>query len=66
MLEDEMVGLHHRLDGYEFKHNLGVGDGQGILACCRLQRAGHDSATEEQQNSYHYVDYNNSVQYSYE
>ena len=34
MLEDEMVGLHHRLDGYEFKHNLGVGDGQGILAYC--------------------------------
>ena len=26
--EDEMVGWHHRLDGYEFEQTLGVGDGQ--------------------------------------
>ena len=32
--EDEMVGWHHRLIGYEFEHTLGVGDGQGGLACC--------------------------------
>ena len=32
--EDEMVGWHHRLDGYEFEQTLGVGDGQGGLACC--------------------------------
>ena len=31
--EDEMVGWHHRLDGHEFKQALGVGDGQGRLAC---------------------------------
>ena len=30
MTEDEMAGWHHRLDGCE----LGVGDGQGGLACC--------------------------------
>ena len=30
--EDEMVGWHHRLD--EFEQALGVGDGQGSLACC--------------------------------
>ena len=30
--EDEMVGWHHQLDGHEFE--LGVGDGQGSLACC--------------------------------
>ena len=29
-----MVGWHHRLAGYEFKQALGVGDGQGGLACC--------------------------------
>ena len=34
MTEDEMVGWHHRLDGYEFEKALGVGDGQGSLACC--------------------------------
>ena len=34
MTEDEMVGWHHRLDGHEFEHAPGVGDGQGGLACC--------------------------------
>ena len=34
MTENEMVGLHHRLDGYEFEWTLGVGDGQGGLVCC--------------------------------
>ena len=32
--EDEMVGWHHRLDGLGFGWSLGVGDGQGGLACC--------------------------------
>ena len=32
--EDEMVGWHHWLNGHEFEQALGVGDGQGILACC--------------------------------
>ena len=32
--EDEMAGWHHQLDGCEFKWSLGVGDGQGGLACC--------------------------------
>ena len=32
--EDEMVGWHHRLNGHEFEYALGVGDGQGVLACC--------------------------------
>ena len=34
MIEDEMVGGHHWLDGHEFEQALGVGDGQGSLACC--------------------------------
>ena len=34
MTEDEMVGCHHRLNGHEFEWTLGVGDGQGGLACC--------------------------------
>ena len=33
MTEDEMAGWHHRLDGHEFEWTLGIGDGQGGLAC---------------------------------
>ena len=32
--EDEMVGWHHQFNGHEFELALGVGDGQGSLACC--------------------------------
>ena len=32
--EDEMVGLHHWLDGHEFEQTLGDGEGQESLACC--------------------------------
>ena len=31
--EDEMVGWHHQLVEHEFEQALGVGDGQGSLAC---------------------------------
>ena len=33
ILEDEMVGWCHWLDGHEFEQAPGVGDGQGSLAC---------------------------------
>ena len=33
MTEDEMVGWHHQLNGHGFGWTLGVGDGQGGLAC---------------------------------
>ena len=29
-----MVGWHPQLNGHEFEQVLGVGDGQGSLACC--------------------------------
>ena len=32
--EDEMAGWHHGLDGHESQWTPGVGDGQGVLACC--------------------------------
>ena len=46
--EDEMAGWHHWLNGCESKWTLGVGDGQGGLACCDSwgRRVGHDWATE--------------------
>ena len=34
MTEDEMAGWHHWLGGHESEWTLGVGDGQGGLACC--------------------------------
>ena len=33
MTEDEMARWHHQLNGHEFEQTLGVGDGQGGLAC---------------------------------
>ena len=32
--EDEIVGWHHRLNGYGFGWTGGIGDGQEGLACC--------------------------------
>ena len=34
MTEDEMVGLHHRLNGCEFEQTPRDGEEQGSLACC--------------------------------
>ena len=43
MIEDEMVGCHHQLDGLEFEQALG--DGQewkpGVLQSVGLQRVRH-------------------------
>ena len=32
--EDEIVGMHHRLNGHKFEQTVGDGEGQGSLACC--------------------------------
>ena len=48
-IEDEMVGWHHWFNGHGFGWTLGVGDGQGGLACCGSW--GHkESDTTEQLN----------------
>ena len=47
MTEDEMVAWHHRLDGHEFEQALGVGDGQGGLACCSLWDGKGSDMTEQ-------------------
>ena len=41
-----MVGWHHWLDGHEFDQALGVGDGQGSLACCRAWGHKESDTTE--------------------
>ena len=46
MIEDEMVGWHHRLNGHEFERAPGVGDGQ---ACCS-SRGRKELDTTEQLN----------------
>ena len=44
--EDEMNGWHHWLDGRESEWTLGVGDGQGGLACCDLWGCKESDTTE--------------------
>ena len=46
MTEDEMIGWHHRLNGQEFRWTLGIGDGQGGLACCSSWGRKESDATE--------------------
>ena len=46
MTEDEMIGWHHQLNGHEFEQALGVGDGQGSLACCNPWSRKESDTTE--------------------
>ena len=46
MTEDEMVGWHHWLNGHGFGWTLGVGDGQGGLACCSSWGCKESDTTE--------------------
>ena len=47
MTEDEMVGWHYWLSGHEFEQALGVGDGQGSLACCSPWGRKESDTTEQ-------------------
>ena len=51
MTEDETVGWHHRFDGREFEQALGVGDGQGSLACCSPRGCKESDMTERMNNN---------------
>ena len=44
--EDEMAWWHHWLDGRESEWTLGVGDGQGGLACCNSWGCKESDTTE--------------------
>ena len=46
MTEDEMVRWHHLLNGHGFGWTLGVGDGQGVLACCASWGHNESDTTE--------------------
>ena len=47
MTEDEMAGWYHHLDGCKFEWTLGVGDGQGGLACCNSWGRKESDTTEQ-------------------
>ena len=47
MIKDEVVGWDHQLKGYEFEQALGVGDGQGSLACCNPWDCKESDTTEQ-------------------
>ena len=49
VMEDEMVGRHHWLNGQEFEQAPGVGDGQGSLMYCH-PRGCKESDPSEQLN----------------
>jgi len=48
---DEMVGWHHWLNGHEFEQALGVGEGQGSLACCSPWGHRESDTTERLNNN---------------
>ena len=48
--EDEMVGLHHQLNGHEFRWTPAVGDGQGVLVCCGSWGRKESDRTKQQLN----------------
>ena len=55
MTEDEMVGRHHLLDGYESEQALEDGEGQGSLACCStwsLKELGRPERLKKNTNFY--------------
>ena len=47
MTGNEKVGWHHGVHRYEFEWALGVGDGQGSLACCSPWRCKESDTTEQ-------------------
>ena len=50
MTEDEMVGWHHRLNGYEFEQAQGDSEGQGRLECCSPWGGKESDMTERLNN----------------
>ena len=51
IIEDEMVGWYHRLNGHEFEQALGNGEGQGSLVCCSPWGCKESDMTEQLNNN---------------
>ena len=46
MIEDEIIGWHHQVNGHEFEQALGDGEGQGSLASSSPQVCKESDTTE--------------------
>ena len=57
MTEDKMVGWHHWFNGHEFGQALGVGDGQGSLACCSPWGRKESDTTEQMNWTHEHTEY---------
>ena len=51
MIEDEMVGWYHRLNGHKFEQGPGDGDGQGGLVCYSPWGHNKSDTTEQLRNN---------------
>ena len=51
MIENQIVGWHHRLNGHEFEQTPGNGEGQGSLAYCSPRSHKELDATEQLNNN---------------
>ena len=51
MTEEEMVGWHHQLNGYEFEKASGHVEGQGTLACYSPWGCKESAMTERLNNN---------------
>ena len=50
MTEEDVIGLHHQLNGHEFEQTLGDGKGQGSLVCCSPWGCRESDMTEQLNN----------------
>ena len=51
MIEDEMVGWNHQINGHEFEQIPGDGEGQRSLVCCSPWGCKESDMTEQLNNS---------------
>ena len=51
LIEDEMVGWHHRIERRECEQAPGVGDGQGSLVCFSAWGCKESGTTERPNNN---------------
>ena len=51
MIEDEVIGWHHRLTGHEFEQTPEDGEGQGSLACGSPWRQKESGAAQQLHNN---------------
>ena len=52
MIDDKLVGWHHRCNGHEFEQTLGDGEGQGSLAFCSPWGCKESDSNEQLNDSY--------------